>query len=253
MCPNKRRMSRSKIEWTDKTWNPVTGCTKVSEACQNCFAEVMARRLSGMPASKDKYSQRFALTLHPEALGEPYHWTTSHTVFVCSMGDLFHENVPMSFQSDVMEVISNCPHHIFQILTKRPQNMLRFFNVFEVPKNAWLGVTCENAAHYDRIDVLRQIKDAPVRFISAEPLLGDMSDIDLSGIDWVIAGGEVSPRARRTDPDCFRSLRDRCTTAGVPFFFKAWGTYGEDGVKRSKNANGHLLDGLVWRELPTRK
>ena len=243
-------MKLTDIEWTEATWNPVTGCTKVSEACRNCYAEVMARRLSGMPASKEKYKQVFEPTLHPEALQVPYRWKKSRMVFVCSMGDLFHEGVPLQFICDVMRVITDNPRHTFQILTKRADNMLRFFSIYKVPQNVWLGVTCENADHYDRIDALRQIKDAPVRFVSAEPLLGNMSDINLMGIHWVITGGETGPRARRTNPYWFRFLRDRCLAFEVPFFFKAWGAWGEDGIKRGKKANGHLLDGREWQEWP---
>lgn len=243
-------MKLTDIEWTEATWNPVTGCTKLSEACQNCYAEVMARRLSGMPASKVKYKNVFAPTLHPEVLNEPYRWKKSRMVFVCSMGDLFHDAVPVQFICDVMRVITDNPLHTFQILTKRADNMLRFFSIYKVPQNVWLGVTCENAGHYDRIDALRQIKDAPVRFVSAEPLLGNMSDINLMGIHWVITGGETGPRARRANPYWFRFLRDRCLAFEVPFFFKAWGAWGEDGIKRGKKANGHLLDGREWQEWP---
>lgn len=241
----------TKIEWTQKSWNPVTGCTKVSEACLHCYAETMANRLSGMPATKKKYENRFQVTLHPEDLDLPYHWSNASMVFVCSMGDLFHTAVPVQFICDVMRVITDNPQHTFQILTKRADNMLRFFSVYKVPRNVWLGVTCENANHYDRIDQLRQIKDAPVRFISAEPLLGDMSDIDLTGIHWLITGGESGCRARRPDPDWFRTLRDRCLRDRVAFFFKAWGAYGPDGIKRSKEANGSILDERTWKEYPT--
>ena len=240
----------TKIEWADRVWNPVSGCTKVSEACLHCYAETMANRLSGMPASKEKYKNRFQVTLHPKDLDLPYHWKKSRKVFVCSMGDLFHEGVPVQYICDVMRVIQDNPQHTFQLLTKRADNMRRFFGIYKVPQNIWLGVTCENADHYDRIDALRQIKDAPVRFVSAEPLLGNMSDIDLGGIHWVITGGETGSRARRSDPCWFRFLRDRCLAYEVPFFFKAWGAWGEDGIKRGKEANGHLLDGQEWLEYP---
>ena len=182
-------MSKSKIEWTERTFNPVSGCSKVSEACLNCYAETMTRRLAAMPCAKEKYKNGFEVTLHPEELNVPYRWTKPSRVFVCSMSDLFHEKVPIDYILKVMKVIRENPRHTFQILTKRAQRMSSFFNMYKVPENAWIGVTCENFRHYDRVDALRTI-DASVRFLSCEPLLGDMSDIDLTGIDWVICGGE---------------------------------------------------------------
>ena len=243
----------TKIEWTEKTWNPVTGCTKVSEACQNCYAAVMANRLSGMPGSREKYKARFKLTLHPEVLGEPYHWKKSRMVFVCSMGDLFHEDVPVSFISKVIQVIRENPRHTFQILTKRAQRMSSFFNMYKVPENAWIGVTCESPIHYDRVDYLRAIPQNCIKFLSCEPLLGDMGDIDLTDIDWVICGGESGVKARRTPVEWFRNLRDRCIEKDTAFFFKQWGAYGPDGSKSSKEANGKTLDGREWKEYPNAK
>ncbi|MBR1654869.1 MAG: phage Gp37/Gp68 family protein [Prevotella sp.] len=240
----------TKIEWTEKTWNPVTGCTKISEACENCYAEVMAKRLSGMPASKEKYRNGFKLTIHPKALKEPYEWKKPCMVFVCSMGDLFHKDVPTSFIDRVMRVIEDNSQHTFQILTKRASRMFGYFFNNRLPKNAWIGTTCENKKHYDRIAYLRAIHGATVRFISCEPLLGNMNDIDLDGIDWVITGGESGVNARRTPADWFRGLRDACRRWNTPFFFKQWGAWGEDGVKRSKYENGSLLDGREWKEYP---
>lgn len=243
-------MAKSKIEWTERTWNPVTGCTKVSEACRNCYAEVMTRRLAEMPGSKDKYRYGFKPMAHPEALDEPYRWTKPHKVFVCSMGDLFHEHIPYSFILKVLWVMIKTPQHTYQILTKRADRMHVFFNIFPVPDNVWLGVTCESADHYDRIKQLQTIRSQATKFISCEPLLGDMPDIPLEGIHWVITGGESGVSARRTDVEWFRTLRDRCTAQGVAFFFKQWGTWGPDGVKRSKVANGSVLDGREWKEYP---
>lgn len=240
----------TKIEWTEKTWNPVTGCTKISEACANCYAEVMAKRLSGMPASKEKYRNGFKLTIHPEALEEPYKWKKPSMVFVCSMGDLFHKDVPLVFVDKVMKVIADNPQHIFQILTKRAGAMFGYFCNKVPPKNVWLGVTCESSRHYDRIAFLRAIRNAPVRFLSCEPLLGDMSDINLTNIDWVIMGGESGVKARRTDVSWFRSLRDACVSQNTRLFFKQWGAWGSDGIKRSKKENGTVLDGRLWREIP---
>jgi protein gp37 len=242
----------TKIEWTEKVWNPVTGCTKVSEACKNCYAEVMARRLQRMPGSADKYRNGFNVTIHVGCLGEPLEWKKPSMVFVCSMGDLFHKDVSFDFIDMVMNVIRECPQHTFQILTKRPERMAEYFNDLRgVPKNVWLGTTCESSKHYDRIDHLRRIKSAPVRFISCEPLLDNMPDIDLDRIDWVITGGESGACARPTDPHWFRSLRDAVlATHRVKFFFKQWGAWGEDGVKRSKYKNGSVLDGETWKEYP---
>lgn len=243
-------MAETKIEWASKVWNPVTGCTKVSEACQNCYAEVMAKRLSGMPASKEKYKNGFKVTLHPECLEEPYSWKKPTMCFVVSMGDMFHEEVPFAYIDKVLDVIYENPKHTFQILTKRADRMFGYFENNRLPKNVWLGITCENSKHYDRIAYLRAIPNASIRFLSCEPLLGDMADIDLAGIDWVITGGESGTRARRTHVEWFRKLRDRCVETNTPFFFKQWGAFGEDGVKRSKYANGSLLDGVEWKQMP---
>ena len=239
----------SKIEWTEKTWNPMTGCTKYSQACTNCYAEVMAKRLSGMPASREKYKNGFKLTLHPESLEEPLKWKKPQMVFVVSMGDLFHEDVPFEFIDRVFGIIRKTPQHTYQVLTKRAKRMAEYFDTRFTPKNVWLGVTCEHAQHYQRISYLRQIP-ATVRFLSCEPLMSDMHDIYLGGIDWVITGGESGVNARRTPADWFRILRDQCRRSNVPFFFKQWGAWGEDGVKRSKYANGSLLDGREWKEYP---
>ena len=246
----------TKIEWTERVWNPVTGCTKVSEACRNCYAEVMARRLQHMPASKEKYRNGFQVTCHPESLEEPFTWKKPSMIFVCSMGDLFHADVSYHFIGKVMQVIKFCSGHTFQILTKRPERMAEYFNhrhVGGVPKNAWLGVTCESQQHYDRIKTLCSIKGDFVRFISCEPLLGDMPDIPLDGIDWVITGGESGSKARQTPPDYFRHLRDCCQATNTPFFFKQWGAYGPDGIKRSKYANGSMLDNTIYHAYPVTK
>lgn len=247
----------SKIEWTEKTWNPVTGCTKISQACAFCYAEVMAKRLSSIPATKEKYKNGFKVTLHPECLEEPFSWKKPTMVFVVSMGDLFHEDVPYSYIDKVMDVISENKKHTFQLLTKRARRMLEYFesigNDYTPPRNMWLGVTCESRNHYDRIEWLRDIELPNVKFISCEPLLSDMHDIDLGGIDWVITGGESGVNARRTPVECFRGLRDACLRWNTPFFFKQWGTWGADGIKRSKKENGSLLDGREWKEYPKTK
>ena len=238
----------TKIEWTDKTWQPMHGCTKVSSACANCYAEVMARRLQGNHIKS--YENGFKPTLNPDVLGDPYKWKKPCMVFVCSMGDLFHRDVPCDYIDRVMQVIRENPKHTFQILTKRAERMAKYFFHEPVPSNAWLGVTCEDFNYYDRIDWLRWIENAPVRFLSCEPLRGFMPDINLDGIDWVITGGESGPRASRTPVDCFRTLRDRCIETNTAFFFKQWGTWGEDGIRRSKKENGCLLDGEEWKQMP---
>ena len=242
----------TKIEWTSTVWNPVTGCTKVSEACQNCYAEVMANRLSGMPLTKEKYRNRFEVTLHPESLREPFTYKKSRMIFVCSMGDLFHERVPYEFIDRVMEVIEQLPQHTFQLLTKRAERMFDYFHHRrrnKAPMNCWIGVTCESMKHKGRIDYLKTI-NAVVRFISCEPLLGDMTDLDLTGVDWVITGGESGAHARPTPIGYFHSLHNVCIRQDVPFFFKQWGTYGPDGKKRPKYENGSLLDGKEYKEFP---
>ena len=242
----------TKIEWTERTWNPVTGCTKVSEACQNCYAEVMARRLQKMPGSAEKYRNGFQVTLHPECLTEPLTWKQPQMVFVVSMGDLFHQDVPFDFIDNVLQVIRQTPQHTYQLLTKRPERMANYFQTRHgAPLNCWLGTTCESSQHYDRIDHLRAVPGGAVKFVSCEPLLDNMPDIDLDRIDWVITGGESGARARRTDPHWFRSLRNAVlATHRVAFFFKQWGAWGEDGVKRSKYENGSTLDGEEWKEYP---
>jgi len=241
----------TKIEWTESVWNPISGCSKVSEACRNCYAEVMAKRLQAMPASKEKYKNGFKVTLHPECINEPYKWKKPRMVFVCSMGDLFHEDVPFEYIDKVMDVIRNTPQHTYQILTKRAERMAEYFNPLRgVPTNVWLGVTCESDKHFDRINHLRNINGAKVRFLSCEPLLGDLWGINLRGIDWVITGGESGTNARRTPVEWFRTLRDACQRNFVDFFFKQWGAWGEDGVKRSKYKNGSLLDGREWKQMP---
>lgn len=244
----------TKIEWTDKTWNPAHGCTKVSEACLNCYAEVMARRLQGNHIKS--YENGFKPTLNPDVMKDPYKWKEPSMVFVCSMGDLFHREVPCDYIDQVMQVIRENPQHTFQILTKRAGRMAKYFMGGAgkgVPQNAWLGVTCESADYYDRIDLLRWIDAAPVRFLSCEPLLGEMNDINLDGIDWVITGGESGPCARRTPIEWFRGLRDACREQNTPFFFKQWGTWGPDGIKRSKKENGSILDGETFKEYPRRR
>lgn len=242
----------TKIEWTENTWNPVTGCTKTSAGCQNCYAEVMAKRLQGM--GQKRYANGFNLTLHPEALDDPKKTKTPSMFFVCSMGDLFHKDVPDEFIDKVMQTIRECPQHTFQLLTKRTERMRDYFNngKYPVPENAWIGTTVENADMVRRIEWLNDIKSAHVRFLSCEPLLSDLGDIKehLWNIDWVIVGGESGNKARPVRKEWILSIRRQCKERGVPFFFKQWGTWGEDGIKRNKKANGKTIDGEIYQEWP---
>jgi protein gp37 len=240
-------MKTTKIEWTDKTWNPVTGCTKVSAGCVNCYAEIMARRLHAM--GQTKYQNVFRLTMHEEVLGEPLHWKSPHTVFVCSMSDLFHENVTFDFLDRVMQTLEQTPQHNYQILTKRADRMVEYFSTRPVPYNAWLGVSVEDAQAKHRIDYLRTI-NAGVRFLSCEPLLGDLGELDLTGIDWVIVGGESGIKARPMKKEWVMSVKEQSEEQDAAFFFKQWGTWGSDGIKRSKKTNGKQIDGKIYQSTP---
>jgi protein gp37 len=237
----------SKIEWTEETWNPTTGCTKVSPGCANCYAEVMARRLHAMGAPG--YEKRFELAIHPGRLEQPLRRKQPTVYFVNSMSDLFHRDVPESFLDRVFDVIRRTPQHTYQILTKRAGRMRRYFSTRECPDNAWLGVSVEDRRRLVRIDELRGIR-AKVRFLSLEPLLEDLGTFDLTGIHWVIVGGESGHKARPMRAEWAQSIRKQCEHADVAFFFKQWGKFGPDGVGRSKAANGRKLDGRVWDALP---
>ena len=240
-------MKTTKIEWTDKTWNPVTGCTKISTGCTNCYAETMARRLQAMGVQK--YANGFDITMHEDTLNEPLQWMQSHNIFVCSMADLFHDAVPFNFIDKVMDIIQQAKHHRFQILTKRSERMAEYFSQAPIPENVWLGVTVEAASEKKRIDSLRNLK-ASIRFLSCEPLVESLGTIDLSGIDWIIVGGEGGVQARPMKPEWVRSILQQADEQGVSFFFKQWGTWGSDGVKRSKKANGKALDGKIIQRIP---
>lgn len=240
--------SRSRIEWTEQTWNPVTGCSNVSPGCKHCYARVFAERLKAM--GTPGYENGFAVTLHPHRIKEPLSRRKPTVYFVNSMSDLFHEQVPFDYITRVLDTVRAAPQHQFQILTKRAERMARYFTAREVPPNAWLGVSVENRKHgVPRIAPLAQIP-ATVRFLSIEPLIDDPGVIPLRGIHWVIVGGESGRGARRLNPDWARSVRDQCVASRVPFFFKQWGAWGPDGVRRSKKANGRLLDGRKWDGFP---
>jgi protein gp37 len=231
---------KSKIEWTESTWNPVTGCTKISIGCKNCYAERMALRLKA--AGQPNYRNGFRVTTHPHALEIPLRWKQPRTIFVNSMSDLFHRNVTLDFISRVFDIMSRASHHRFQVLTKRSGRLLQLSPRLPWPQNVWMGVTVENVDCTYRIDHLRQIP-AAIKFISFEPLLGPIPNIDLKGIDWVIVGGESGPGARPMLPEWAIDIRDQCLHADVPFFFKQWG-----GVNKKKN--GRKLNGQTWNQMP---
>jgi protein gp37 len=240
-------MKTTKIEWTDKTWNPVTGCSKISAGCVNCYAEVMARRLQAM--GQDKYSGGFNLTLHENALKEPLQWKKPHTIFVCSMSDLFHKDVPDEFIDKVINIIKRTPYHRYQLLTKRADRMAEYFQNRDIPENVWLGVTVENQETKKRIDFLRNLK-ASVLFLSCEPLLEYLGNLNLTNIDWVIVGGESGTSARPMKKEWVLSIKNQTENQGSVFFFKQWGTWGSDGVKRNKRKNGKLINGKIYQAMP---
>ena len=241
--------NRSSIEWTEVTWNPVTGCDRVSAGCDHCYALTLAKRLKAMGAAK--YQQDgdprtsgpgFGVSVHPEALDEPYRWRTPRVVFVNSMSDLFHARVPLTFVRNVFDVIADTPQHTYQVLTKRSLRLRRLADQLLWPPNLWMGVSVESAEQLSRVEHLRQVP-AAVRFLSCEPLLGPLDKIDLAGIGWVIAGGESGPNYRPMHLEWARCIRDTSRAANVPFFFKQWGG-------RTPKALGRRLDGEIWDEMP---
>jgi Bacteriophage protein gp37 len=240
-------MRTTKIEWTDKTWNPITGCTKISAGCANCYAEVMSRRLQAM--RQEKYVNGFTLTMHENVLAEPKQWKKPHNIFVCSMSDLFHKDVPFAFIDKVMKTISETSHHKYQILTKRADRMNEYFNSHPIPQNAWLGVTVDVATSKERIDYLRHLP-AAIKFLSCEPLLEDLGEMNLMGIDWVIVGGESGTRARPMKEEWAVNIMKQTEEQGAAFFFKQWGAWGSDGIKRSKKTNGKMILGKVYQKMP---
>jgi protein gp37 len=235
-------MAKSSIEWTQSTWNPITGCTKVSPGCKNCYAERMSKRLKAMGLAK--YSKEFTLSLHDNTLGIPLAWATPRIVFVNSMSDLFHEQVPFEFIQRVFDVMKRASWHQFQVLTKRSTRLSEFANLIDWPSNVWMGVSIESQEYTYRIEHLVQSK-AQIKFLSLEPLLGPLSALDLSEIDWVIVGGESGPNSRPMERDWVVDIRDQCLDAHTPFFFKQWG-----GVNKKKN--GRLLQNMIWDQLPNK-
>jgi protein gp37 len=230
----------SSIEWTEATWNPVTGCSKVSQGCKHCYAERMAERLQAMGQSR--YSNGFAVTLQPDLIDLPLHWKTPRRIFVNSMSDLFHEKVPTSFIQSCFRTMNEAHWHIFQILTKRPQRLAELAPDLYWSKNIWVGVSVENQKVVNRIDYLRTI-DAHVRFLSLEPLIGPLHNLNLDGIHWAIVGGESGPKARPMREEWVLNIRKQCLEQGVSFFFKQWGG-------TNKKRAGRLLEGRTWDEFP---
>lgn len=235
-------MAQSSIEWTEMTWNPTTGCDKISAGCKFCYAEVMARRLKAMGV--EKYASEFKLAIHEDELNAPYTWKKPKVVFVNSMSDLFHKDVPVAFIRKVFKVMKDNPQHVFQVLTKRA-DVLRYYDSegwLDWSHNIWMGVSVEDDRVTQRIDLLRQTK-ARVKFLSLEPLIGPLPDLNLQGIDWVIVGGESGRKPRPMKPEWVQDIKDQCQQAGVAFFFKQWG-----GTNKKKT--GRELDGRTWDEMP---
>lgn len=233
-------MAKSSIEWTESTWNPLTGCSKVSDGCKNCYAERMAKRLKAMGV--DNYRNGFELTLHEHVLEYPLKWKTPQMIFVNSMSDLFHWDVPLDFIKRVFDTMNRADWHTYQVLTKRPKRLPNVDSQISWTDNIWMGTSIENQKVAWRAKYLRQCS-AHVKFLSLEPLLGPIGDLDLTGLDWVIVGGESGPGARPMEEQWVLEIRDRCLEQEVPFFFKQWG-----GVHKKRN--GRLLEGRTWDEMP---
>lgn len=241
-------MSKHKIEWTEQTWNPSAGCTKISSGCKNCYAESMAMRLQAMGVKG--YENGFEFNTVPSRLNDPFKRQKPTVYFVNSMSDIFHEDMPEEYLNDIFDVIAKTPHHTYQVLTKRADRMFDYFSKRTISENIWLGVTVDNQKEgLPRIDKLRDL-NASVLFLSVEPLLEDLGEMNLTNIDWVIVGGESGNRARPMDKEWVVNIKHQCEQKDVAFFFKQWGTWGADKVKRNKKLNGKEIDGQVWQEYP---
>ncbi len=231
---------KSAIEWTESTWNPVTGCNKISDGCLNCYAERMSKRLKAM--GQANYINGFKVTLHPHVLEKPLGWKKPQMIFVNSMSDLFHDKVPLSFIKQVFEVMNEASQHQFQVLTKRPRRLFKIHEKLNWTENIWMGVSVENSNYTWRIDKLRNT-NAKTKFLSLEPLLGPLPNLNLKSIDWAIVGGESGPGSRPMEPGWVLDIRDQCLAQKVPFFFKQWGGF-------NKKKNGRILDGRTWDQVP---
>ena len=237
-----------KIEWTEQTWNPSAGCTKISAGCKNCYAESMAIRLQAMGV--EGYENGFKFNIVKSRLFEPLKRKKPTVFFVNSMSDIFHEKMPQVYLDEIFKVIKQTPQHTYQILTKRADRMFQYLSKREIPKNIWLGVTVENKKEgLPRIDKLRHL-NASVLFLSVEPLLEDLGKINLDNIDWVIVGGESGNKARPMDKSWVINIKKQCEEKDIAFFFKQWGTWGSDKVKRNKKLNGKEIDGQIWQQYP---
>lgn len=232
--------NNSAIEWTGSTWNPITGCTKISPGCKHCYAERMTRRLKAM--GQPNYLNGFKIALHEHTLNFPLQWKKPQTIFVNSMSDIFHRDVPLRFINKIFSVMREAHWHIFQILTKRAERLSEINSELNWSPNIWIGVSVENDDFKFRIDYLRKI-NAKIKFLSIEPLLSPLGKLNLEGIDWVIVGGESGPKARPMEPSWVIDIRDQCLKARVPFFFKQWGGF-------NKKKSGRLLEGRTWDEMP---
>lgn len=240
-------MNKTKIEWTGSTWNPVTGCDKVSQGCKICYAERMAKRLKAM--GNPRYINGFKVTLHEDKIDEPRKWKKGRIIFVNSMSDLFHPDVPLKFIQRVFKTMNETPQHIYQILTKRAERLAELSSELSWTPNIWMGVSVEDNNVLERVEHLKQT-GAEIKFLSMEPLLGPVDDLNLDGIDWVIVGGESGYKARPMYSEWVHQIHIKCIVADVPFFFKQWGAWGADGKKRSKKANGRILNGRTYDEMP---
>ena len=237
-----------KIEWTEQTWNPSAGCTKISAGCKNCYAETMAVRLQAMGVGG--YENGFKFSTVPQRLNDPLKRKKPTVYFVNSMSDIFHEDMPEDYLNKIFEVIRQTPRHTYQILTKRADRMFRYLSNKEIPENIWLGVTVENKKEgVPRIDKLRKL-NASVLFLSIEPLLENLGQINLENIDWVIVGGESGHKARPMEKEWVLNIKQQCEENDIAFFFKQWGTWGADKVKRNKKTNGKEIDGKIWQQYP---
>lgn len=233
-------MNRTKIEWTERTWNPITGCTEVSLGCKNCYAKKMAKRLKAM--GNPRYKNEFKVTIHDDLFEQPFKIKKPSLIFVCSMSDLFHEDVEFNHIKQIFSVMEKASHHTFQVLTKRPERLLEFNQNIAIPDNVWVGTSIEDESVAYRLDLLKKVR-AKIKFVSCEPLLGSLKNLDFSGIQWVVAGGESGANSRPVKEEWLLDLRDHCKDMVIPFFFKQWGGW-------NKKKNGHILDGEEYKEMP---